>query len=61
MRLNCRMKWPWLEGGEKMSGLAVQIENLTMSYGAVKAVAGISFDVRAGEISVALKRGIIHL
>jgi len=39
-----------LEGGEKMSGLAVQVENLTMSYGAVKAVAGISFDVRAGEI-----------
>src|SRR5262245_56646711 len=33
-----------------MSGLAVQVENLTKSYGAVKAVAGISFEVRAGEI-----------
>jgi ABC-type multidrug transport system ATPase subunit len=39
-----------LEGGEKMSGLAVQVENLTKSYGTVKAVAGISFEVRTGEI-----------
>ncbi|HEY6401192.1 MAG TPA: ABC transporter ATP-binding protein [Blastocatellia bacterium] len=33
-----------------MSGLAVQVENLTKSYGTVKAVAGISFEVRTGEI-----------
>ena len=33
-----------------MSGLAVQVENLTKNYGTVKAVAGISFEVRASEI-----------